>query len=107
MFNRKSKFKKYDKDEEFEPWRDNYKVAKENEGTLLDQFKEEEKLGRVAFLKEAEAKARYGDKLKIAAIIALEKDDGTFRIINDQTNGVQSIKTNLPHNFDEASCWPQ
>eukprot|EP00973_Karenia_brevis_P005004 689319-Karenia_brevis.AAC.1 len=37
----------------------------------------------------AEARAEYGNKLVMAAIGALEKDDSSFRIIHDATHGVK------------------
>ena len=60
------------------------------------QFEVEEKLGRIVTMTETEAVEKHGDRLRVAAIIAIENDDGTFRLVSDQTHGVHAnwaIKT--------------
>ena len=47
------------------------------------QFQEEESEGFMYPLSEAEARRRFGDKLHVASLGAIEKDDGSVRVIFD------------------------
>ena len=60
------------------------------EKILEEQFREEEKAGRMMPLSEKEASRRYpGRSLRVAAQGILEKPDGGHRIIHDGTHGVR------------------
>ena len=60
------------------------------EKILEEQFREEEKAGRMFPLSEKEAARRYpGRALRVAAQGILEKPDGGHRIIHDATHGVR------------------
>ena len=60
------------------------------EKNLEEQFREEEKAGRMMPLSEKEASRRYpGRSLRVAAQGILEKPDGGHRIIHDGTHGVR------------------
>ena len=60
------------------------------EKILEEQFREEEKAGRMFPLSEKEAARRYPDRaLRVAAQGILEKPDGGHRIIHDATHGVR------------------
>ena len=62
---------------------------------LLEQFREEEKMGMMIEVTEQEARVLYpGDRLRIAAQGAIEKSDETFRIVHDATHGV-NVNTEL------------
>ena len=52
------------------------------------QFEEEEKLGAMLQLDLAEAQARFGEQLAVASLGAIEKKNGTFRVVHDGTHGV-------------------
>jgi hypothetical protein len=60
------------------------------EKILEEQFREEEKAGRMCTLSEKEATRRYpGRALRVAAQGILEKPDGGHRISHDATHGVR------------------
>lgn len=60
------------------------------EKILEEQFREEERAGRMTPLSEKEAAKRYpGRSLRVAAQGILEKPDGGHRIIHDGTHGVR------------------
>eukprot|EP00435_Cladocopium_sp_Y103_P049925 s2541_g15.t1 len=88
VFRPKVKERQYD-DSEYNPENSNYGSAKEYTQQIETQFVEEEKLGFMFPLSEAEARKRYGDKLRIAALGAIPKDDGRVRVIFDATHFVQ------------------
>jgi hypothetical protein len=67
---------------------DNYKSAKAIGPTLAAQFKEEVRRGHMLRMKVGEARRRWGNRLTIAALGAIEKADETFRIIYDGSNKV-------------------
>ena len=52
------------------------------------QFEEEEKLGAMLQLDFAEAQARFGEQIAVASLGAIEKKNGTFRVVHDGTHGV-------------------
>eukprot|EP00435_Cladocopium_sp_Y103_P028867 s3838_g7.t1 len=74
VFRPKVKERQYD-DSEYNPENSNYGSAKEYTQQIETQF--------------AEARRRYGDKLRIAALGAIPKDDGRVRVIFDATHFVQ------------------
>ena len=39
-------------------------------------------------IEEGEARGIYGDKLRVAALVALEKSDHTFRVVHEATHNV-------------------
>ena len=56
-------------------------------GTIRQQFQEEVREKRMIHTKMDEARARYGERLRIAPQGALERLDHTFRVIHDGTHG--------------------
>eukprot|EP00974_Lingulodinium_polyedra_P027729 2678950-Lingulodinium_polyedra.AAC.1 len=68
----------------------NYVSARERPDALLRQFREDAAEGMMVRVPLADALAKYGDKLAIAALGAIEKrpDSDEFRVIHDGTNGV-------------------
>ena len=85
VFRQKKKAKRYD-DSEFRPLAENYPSADEAKAIISRQFAEEERLG---CLSEKEAKRRFGDKLRIASLAAIPKDEHTVRVLFDGTHSVQ------------------
>eukprot|EP00435_Cladocopium_sp_Y103_P048825 s2527_g14.t1 len=88
VFRPKLKERQYD-ESEYRLENDNYGSAKDHKQQIETQFAEEEKLGFMFPLTEAEARRRYGDRLRVAALGAIPKDDGRVRVIFDATHFVQ------------------
>ena len=88
VFRQKEKGKTYD-DSEFIPFAQNYPSADEAAQIIQSQFEEEEKLGWMYPLSEAEARRRFGDRLKVASLAATPKDESTVRVLFDGTHSVQ------------------
>ena len=88
VFRQKKKQKKYD-DSEFCPLADNYPSADEAKDIIARQFAEEEKLGWMYPLSEGAARGRFGDRLRVASLAAIPKDEHTVRVLFDGTHSVQ------------------
>ena len=88
VFRAKVKERKYD-ESEFRAENSNYESAKEHAQQIEVQFQEEERLGFMFPLSEGEAKRRYGERLRVASLGAIPKDDGRVRVIFDATHFVQ------------------
>ena len=88
VFRPRVRQRKYDQSE-FNPLADNYPSAEEAKHIIEQQFREEEKLGWMYPLSEAEARRRFGDKLRIASLAAIQKDETTVRVLFDGTHSVQ------------------
>ena len=69
-------------------WADNYKSAKAIGPILKEQFEAEVQRGYMLKTNVGTARRRWGDKLTIAALGAIEKSDDSFRIIFDASNKV-------------------
>ena len=70
------------------------------------QFEEEEKLGAMLQLDLAEAHARFGEQIAVASLGAIEKKNGTFRVVHDGTHGVginPGIK--MRDQLEISLCW--
>ena len=88
IFRNRRKTRKYDQSE-FNPLAENYPSAEEAKSIIEQQFMEEEKLGWMYPLSEAEAKRRFGNKLRVASLAAIPKDESTVRVLFDGTHSVQ------------------
>ena len=88
VFRPRRKMRKYD-ESEFLPIADNYPSAEEAKEIILRQFQEEEKLGWMYPLSESEAKRRFGQRLRVASLAAIPKDEQTVRVLFDGTHSVQ------------------
>ena len=86
IFRQNRRRRKYDASE-FNPLAENYPSAEEAKHFIEKQFQEEEKLGWMYPLSDAEAKRRFGDKLRIASLAAIPKDE--TRVLFDGTHSVQ------------------
>ena len=87
VFEAKEKWKKY----EPVPWpcdKDNYSSASDNAVIVQKQFRAEEEKGAMIEIEEDAARRKYGARLRVAALAALEKSDNSFRIVHDGTHGV-------------------
>ena len=89
VFEEKTGSRKYDDDAEHaQSERDNYLSARENAAEVQKQFLEEAALGAMVEVSLEEALAEYGDRLALASLGAIEKRDGTYRVVHDGTQGV-------------------
>ena len=73
---------------EFNPIADNYVSGQISSKELEEKFREEELLGRMEPSKLTVLKAKYGDKLRVAAMAAIAKPDGGVRPLHDATHSV-------------------
>eukprot|EP00435_Cladocopium_sp_Y103_P057979 s1782_g20.t1 len=87
VFEEKEEWKKYDQ-VPFPCDKENYSSAKDNAPAIQQQFRLEEARGAMVEMEEEEARARYGDRLRIAALAAQEKSDQSFRVVHDATHNV-------------------
>ena len=86
---RKLRWRKYD-DSVYSAKVSNYVSAAGLCEVIEKQFVEEEALGMMIPMSMAEAVALYpGDKLRISAQGAIDKEDGSYRVIHDGTHGTQ------------------
>ncbi len=88
VFRPRAKPKKYD-ESSFQQFAQNYPSADESKEIISRQFAEEEALGWMYPLSEAEAQKRFGSRLRVASLAAIPKDESTVRVIFDGTHGVQ------------------
>jgi hypothetical protein len=88
VFRRKTHWRKLD-DSETDHDMQNYKTAKEATDSLLASFKEEEEMGMMYRIPIEQAKERWREgELRIAALGAIQKPDGSYRVLHDATHGV-------------------
>ena len=88
VYTAKKTWRHYQEDEEAEPGlRDNYTSAKDNAAVVQAQFEKEAKLGAMIEITVAEAEQEWGS-ISVASLGALEKKDGSFRVIHDATRGL-------------------
>ena len=87
VYERKTRWKKYEPDDYVLEERGNYATAAAAMSTIRQQFQEEVRERRMIHIKLTEARARYGERLRIAPQGAIEKLDHTFRVIHDGTHG--------------------
>ena len=75
---------------EFNPVAVNYPSAKVSAAELEKKFLEEESMGRMFPLRLAVAKEKFGeDNVRVAAMAAITKPDGSVRPLHDGTHSVQ------------------
>ena len=70
----------------------NYSSAQARPDVILKQFEEDAAEDMMVRVPLSKAKAKYGDKLLVAALGAIQKsvEENTFRIIHDGTHGVMA-----------------
>ena len=88
VFRPKIKERKYD-DSEFRAENANYEPAKEHAQQIEVQFQEEERMGFMFPLTDKEARRHFGDRMRVASLGAIPKDDERVRVIFDATHFVQ------------------
>ena len=75
-------------DTEFAAIAQNYPSAQMSSKELEDKFREEEPLGRMFPSKVGVLQQEYGSDLRIAAMAAIQKPDGSVRPLHDATHSV-------------------
>ena len=108
VFRPKIKERRYD-ESDFKAENSNYESAKEHSQQIEVQFQEEEKMGFMFPLTEKEARRRYGERLRVASLGAIPKDDERVRVIFDATHFVKinngiTIQDRLEFPGPEASA---
>ena len=88
VFRTKKKGRNYD-DSVFQAEAVNYSSAVEAKELILQQFQEEERMGWMYPISEAEARRRFGDTLRVASLAAIPKDEKSVRVLFDGTHSVQ------------------
>ncbi|CAE7746198.1 unnamed protein product, partial [Symbiodinium necroappetens] len=89
VFERKTKWRKYPEECLAEGCdRENYLSAKEHALEVQQQFLAEAEEEAMIEVPTAEALASYGSKLSVASLGAIEKKDGSCRVVHDGTHGV-------------------
>ena len=90
LYERKTKWKHYSEDLEsgIPQSKSNYGSAKAHKEFILGHFSLEEDMYFMRRERLEVAQAEYGDRLRIAALAALEKSEDSFRIIHDGTHDV-------------------
>ncbi|CAL1152593.1 unnamed protein product [Cladocopium goreaui] len=89
VFPPKLKHKKLD-ESEFNPLAVNYPSARVSVADLEKKFLEEEALGRMFPIRLPVAQEKFGaDKVRVAAMAAITKPDGSVRPLHDGTHSVQ------------------
>ena len=61
-------------------------------GSTRKQFEDEQREGRMIHIKMKEARARYGERLRIAPQGAIGKTNSSGRVLHDGTHGA-GVKT--------------
>ena len=75
-------------DTEFAAIAQNYPSAQMSSKELEEKFREEESLDRMFPSKVGVLQQEYGDKLRVAAMAAIQKPDGSVRPLHDATHSV-------------------
>ena len=75
-------------DTEFAAIAQNYPSAQISSKELEEKFHEEEALGRMHPTKLGVLRQQYGDRVRVAAMAAIQKPDGTVRPLHDATHSV-------------------
>ena len=89
VYPEKVKHRKLD-DSEFNPIANNYQSAQVSSTELEAKFREEEALGRMYPTTFSTLKQEFGEeRIRIAAMAAIAKPDGTVRPLHDGTHSVQ------------------
>ncbi|CAL1144703.1 unnamed protein product, partial [Cladocopium goreaui] len=89
VYPEKVKHRKLD-DSEFNPIANNYQSAQVSSTELEAKFREEEALGRMYPTRFSTLKQEFGEeRIRIAAMAAIAKPDGTVRPLHDGTHSVQ------------------
>ena len=87
VFERKEKWRRYAEESLDAQTRENYISATQQANVVQEQFLAEAELGAMVEMRLDEAQERF-DNLVIASLGAIEKKDGTYRVIHDGTHGI-------------------
>ena len=90
VFDRKVRWRQYGDDaaHDLTTERENYISAASHSKEVQAQFVAEAELGAMMEVTCEAAIAKYGERLAVASLGAIEKKDGTYRVVHDGTHGV-------------------
>ena len=91
VFERKTKWRKSPEErfaEGCDRDRENYLSAKEHAQRVQQQFLKEAEEEAMIEMPVLHSRALYGADLSVASLGAIEKKDGTYRVVHDGTHGV-------------------
>ena len=90
IFEEKARWSVKANDGEVPQWMDNYQSAKDHPEAVREQFLQDEKAGWMRRYTLREARQKWGCRLRIAALGAIEKKPGSkeIRVLYDGTHGV-------------------
>ena len=88
VFEKKTKWRRYAEDADGQILRENYISAKQHAEMVQRQFLAEAELGAMEEMSLESAKAKFGRDLAVASLGAIEKQDGSYRVVHDGTHGV-------------------
>jgi hypothetical protein len=87
VFTAKTHWRNYDHITEQTELRENYITAQEHRDVVQKQFEKEASLGAMMEIGLEQAQKEWG-KISVASLGALEKADGSYRVIHDATHGL-------------------
>ena len=87
VFERNEKWRRYAEESLDAQTRENYISATQQADVVQEQFLAEAKLGAMVEMRRVDVEKRF-DNLVIASLDAIEKKDGTYRVIHDGTHGI-------------------
>ena len=103
IYDRKIRWRRHVGEEgDNEGWKANYRSAVEHRGEIEKTFVEQEAEKLMVPIKFMDAKRIYGNRLRVAALGALEQAPGEFRVIHDGTHGV--FVNNFIEVRDQEAC---
>ena len=103
VYTAKKSWRVYEDEEGSPAMRDNYMSAKDNSAVVQAQFEKEAELGAMVELTVAEAESQWGP-ISVASLGALEKKDGSLRVIHDATHGL-AINSKIRVQIRSAVLW--
>jgi hypothetical protein len=71
--------------------KENYQSALLNKGRLMKEFMKQEQAGTFVKMSPSEARAKYKQRLHVAALATLEQGSDSWRIVHDGTHGIAVI----------------
>ena len=89
LYDEKTKHRNYEHQEGEASHKQNYISARGNREAIRAHFIEEMNQGAMVKMTRREPESKYGDRLLIAGLGAIEKNDASFRVIHDATHKVK------------------
>ena len=87
VFERKTRGRRYEPEDYTLEGKAKYSSVSAASASIKAQFEEEAKEGRMVRMSVDEARRKFGSRLRVAPLAALENNDSTLRVLHDGTNG--------------------